>query len=212
MSTKKCKYCKTEIDKKAKICPSCKKKQSNPLKTILIVFLVLIVLAAIGSNGSKEDTEKDSVSDSKSGNIVNNSVETKTESNSSKQSKLTVEELKELCQEFDYKKVARTPDDYKGQYFKMDVKIFSASSGRMFSSYDRSYKANLPAEYGYYGDMIYLLDNRDTSDPDYIKILDDDVITVYGRFDRMVETTNMITKEKGEEVAIEILYVELISE
>ncbi len=29
--TKKCKYCQSEIDKKAKICPNCKKKQGGSL-------------------------------------------------------------------------------------------------------------------------------------------------------------------------------------
>ena len=34
--TKKCKHCKSDIDKKAKICPVCKKKQGGALKFVLI--------------------------------------------------------------------------------------------------------------------------------------------------------------------------------
>ena len=43
--TKKCKYCQSEIDKKAKVCPHCQKKQSNTLGNIVaILVLVFIVI------------------------------------------------------------------------------------------------------------------------------------------------------------------------
>ena len=35
---KKCKYCQTEIDKKAKVCPNCKKKQSHIFRWILLGY------------------------------------------------------------------------------------------------------------------------------------------------------------------------------
>lgn len=53
---KKCKYCKSEIDAKAKICPKCHKKQGMPkwlIVIIVIVVLAIIVSASGGeSNGS----------------------------------------------------------------------------------------------------------------------------------------------------------------
>lgn len=55
--TKKCKHCQTDIPKKAKICPNCKKKQGSALKTIGIVILVILVLSAIGGS-SDSDSEK----------------------------------------------------------------------------------------------------------------------------------------------------------
>lgn len=44
-NTKVCKYCRTEIDKKAKICPNCKKKQSNTLGNIvaILVFIFIVI-------------------------------------------------------------------------------------------------------------------------------------------------------------------------
>lgn len=52
--TKICKKCRTEIDKKAKICPQCRAKQGiGVLGWIGIVFLVLIVIGAIGGGGDK---------------------------------------------------------------------------------------------------------------------------------------------------------------
>lgn len=50
---KKCKHCKTEIDKKAKICPNCNKKQGGLLKPILIGLLILAVIGAL-TDGNKE--------------------------------------------------------------------------------------------------------------------------------------------------------------
>ncbi len=60
--------------------------------------------------------------------------------------------------------------------------------------------------------MIYLLDNRDTTDSNYVKILEDDIVRIYGRFDGLVETKNYLNNTKGEEMSLQILYAELISE
>lgn len=45
METKICKHCQTEIPKKAKICPNCRKKQGMGAlgKTILIIFLIALI-------------------------------------------------------------------------------------------------------------------------------------------------------------------------
>lgn len=51
---KKCKHCQTEIDEKAKVCPTCKKKQGMPVW--LIVILVIVGIALISSFGSDEST------------------------------------------------------------------------------------------------------------------------------------------------------------
>lgn len=52
--TKKCKHCQTDIPKKAKVCPNCKRKQGGKLKTVL---LVILVLGIIGSFMPDEETE-----------------------------------------------------------------------------------------------------------------------------------------------------------
>ena len=55
--TKLCKYCQTEIPKKAKICPNCRKKQGGKLKWIIIVIVVILLLAMLfGGGGDDEDT------------------------------------------------------------------------------------------------------------------------------------------------------------
>ena len=51
---KKCKYCQTEIDEKAKVCPNCHKKQRHILRWVLLGIIVIIILGSI-LEGSKED-------------------------------------------------------------------------------------------------------------------------------------------------------------
>ena len=52
--TKKCKYCQSDIPKKAKICPNCRKKQGGILKWVGIVLVIFIVIG-IGTGSSEED-------------------------------------------------------------------------------------------------------------------------------------------------------------
>lgn len=52
---KVCKHCHSEIPKKAKVCPQCRKKQGGIGKTILIVLVVLFLLGSFG--GSEEETK-----------------------------------------------------------------------------------------------------------------------------------------------------------
>ena len=59
---KKCKYCQSEIDSKAKICPQCRKKQTNPIISALRVFLGIIIIfigiAVITSAGNDSEKEE----------------------------------------------------------------------------------------------------------------------------------------------------------
>lgn len=56
--TKICKHCQSEIPKKAKICPNCRKKQSGKLKWIVIAILVIAVIgAAFGGDDTEQATK-----------------------------------------------------------------------------------------------------------------------------------------------------------
>lgn len=48
--TKQCKYCKQEIDAKAKICPHCRKKQKPSGCLIAVIAVVVIVVIAIAGS------------------------------------------------------------------------------------------------------------------------------------------------------------------
>lgn len=47
---KKCKHCQSDIPKKAKICPNCRKKQGGKLKFIIAwIFLIIIALLRLAA-------------------------------------------------------------------------------------------------------------------------------------------------------------------
>ena len=55
--TKTCKYCQSEIPKKAKVCPVCRKKQKGKLKWIIILLILIVVIAAAIGGGENEESE-----------------------------------------------------------------------------------------------------------------------------------------------------------
>lgn len=141
------------------------------------------------------------------------------------------EEFIESCSEINYKDIARNPDDYVGQNFYAVVYISSARQGGLFSGYQKYFisyvfdteQADEYIDYGWYDSYsdcgfgavdtdksIWLLDNRNESDPDYVKVLETDVIIVYGTFTGMQATQNSLTGETGEQVALDIKYVEIL--
>ncbi|MCR5801403.1 MAG: hypothetical protein K6G57_03625 [Lachnospiraceae bacterium] len=137
------------------------------------------------------------------------------------------------CTELNYKAIARNPDDYVGQNFCFTCYVSSAREGGFLSGYQKYFvtygfdmeKAQESVNEGWaesladakymgmdYDVCVWLLDNRNEKDSDYVKILEDDIITVYGTFTGMTETQNSLTKETGEIVSLDIKYVELIEE
>ncbi|MDF2866448.1 MAG: hypothetical protein K0R72_1266 [Clostridia bacterium] len=55
-NTKKCNYCKVEINKKNKICPNCNKKQK--ISTWSVTLIVIIILLIFGTIVSDKDYAK----------------------------------------------------------------------------------------------------------------------------------------------------------
>ena len=62
-ATKICKHCKTVIPKNAKVCPNCRKKQSNTLIWIILIVFILVIIAIVGAG-----------TDSNSGNKATSSI------------------------------------------------------------------------------------------------------------------------------------------
>lgn len=78
--TKICKYCQSEIPKKAKVCPNCRKKQGGVgcLGVILIFIGLFIVIGAIGTSGGKDKNK----SPEKVGQLESQAGATETEEHS----------------------------------------------------------------------------------------------------------------------------------
>ena len=70
---KQCKYCKTEIDSKAKVCPNCRKKQGGKLKFIVIALVAVVIIGAIASGGETDEVKKVNGDTTQSENSTNTS-------------------------------------------------------------------------------------------------------------------------------------------
>lgn len=57
--TKICKACRSEIDKKATVCPNCRKKQGSPLLLIIGIVIIIIGIVALASGGSSSGENKE---------------------------------------------------------------------------------------------------------------------------------------------------------
>ncbi len=53
-NTKICKHCQSEIPKKAKVCPVCRKKQGGILKFVILGIIALIILVVATSGGGEK--------------------------------------------------------------------------------------------------------------------------------------------------------------
>lgn len=128
--TKKCKHCQSDIPKKAKVCPVCKKKQSSKLKVVLIC---LAVFFAIGIVGSLSDNSSDS--SSSSGTTQNQSTSTSTKETTAQQevieyTAITVEQLDNDLKD----NALKAADTYKDQYLEITGRLSNIdASGKYIS-------------------------------------------------------------------------------
>lgn len=75
--TKKCKHCQSDIPKKAKVCPNCRKKQGGALKWVAIVIIALIFIGAI-AGGEDDQPKKVANNNSEANKISSISTESET--------------------------------------------------------------------------------------------------------------------------------------
>ena len=122
----------------------------------------------------------------------------------------TEEEYKASCQEYNYKDVLRNPNDYVGQKIVIEMEISSVHSEDILTpvKYYFGYTKDEPDDTYYYGDFYAVFDKRyDTS----LKLLDEDVIIVWGEISAPQETQSFIVNSE-EVFCIDMKYVELIAE
>jgi len=84
-NTKKCKYCQSEIDKKAKICPNCKKKQNSALPKLVFVLVCIAIILYAFVNTGNDDSKKSANNNQEQ--LANQSTEG--ESKSTKEEEIT---------------------------------------------------------------------------------------------------------------------------
>jgi RNA polymerase subunit RPABC4/transcription elongation factor Spt4 len=201
-----CKHCGAEIAASAKVCPQCGGKNKPPIykRWWFIAIIVLIVLSAIGGSGSGSDS---SASSSKA---TSKASESTASSVASVVPEISEDDYKAECQTVDYKELCRYPEKYEGAKIVVKVKVSQIIDANFSGSEKawRTYTDN--SGYGFYADdEYYMLDKRGG---DAVKILDDDIITVYGEFTGLEKITRALTSTTDELPRIEVKYADLVEE
>ena len=182
-----------------------------------IIFFVIMCILAFATSGEEEDDTE--INNNKvvvenvneENNVIQNEKMKNTEEPVTTEEPIeTEEEYKASCQEYNYKDVLRNPDDYIGKRIFITIEIssvFSEDWSTPIKYYFGNSKSSEDSEY-YYGDRYAVFDYRyDNS----LKLLQDDVITVWGEISKPQETTSLIVNSE-ELFCIDMKYVELIAE
>lgn len=164
------------------------------------------------------------------GAIVLSAISKNKQSLFSAETTISKEDFIASCSEIDMKAIARNPDAYYGQNFYAYVYV---NNNRQYNrkTYYRTNicdidKARKFIKWGLYSNMeqaglvasdvfgmnLWIVDIRDQSDPNYSKILEDDVVLVYGTFNNMLVIENILTGNTTDEIVLDVKYVEFITE
>lgn len=197
-----CKHCGSEIAASAKVCPHCGGKNKPPIykRWWFIAIIVLIVLSAIGGSSSSDGSASSSKATSKASASTASSVASVPE--------ISEDDYKAECQTVDYKELCRYPEKYEGTKIVVKVKVSQIIDANFSGSEKawRTYTDN--SGYGFYADdEYYMLDKRGG---DAVKILEDDIITVYGEFTGLEKITRALTSTTDELPRIEVKYADLV--
>lgn len=199
-----CKHCGAEIAASAKVCPQCGGKNKPPIykRWWFIAIIVLIVLSAIGGSSSSSDGSASSSTTKASASTASSVASVVPE--------ISEDDYKAECQTVDYKELCRYPEKYEGTKIVVKVKVSQIIDANFSGSEKawRTYTDN--SGYGFYADdEYYMLDKRGG---DAVKILDDDIINVYGEFTGLEKITRALTSTTDELPRIEVKYADLVDE
>lgn len=216
-----CKHCGQEIAASAKICPHCGGKNKPPIykRGWFIALIVLIILYAIGSSDSSSNTAsststsasstKAEVSRSSSSVTVSSSVESDSSTSEIPSTPtLSEDEYRAECETVKYKDLCRYPDQYAGKKITITGKVQQIMDANWLSS-DKAWRVQTDNDgYGYYlDDEYYAIDKRPS---DAIKVLQDDIVVIYGEFTGMTNVTRALTNTTDEIPCIDVAYVDIV--
>lgn len=185
--------------------------------TVIFGFLFLFWLSGGTKSDNKEiktDEPQVKVEASKTDVQNNNSKEKiaqeeKAIAETQKTIEVNKEEFMASCEEIPYKTLARTPEDYKGKHIKLTVKISQIMQGGFLDN-GEYYRAYTNDEYDFWsGDEYLIADKRKDKD---IKILQDDILTVYGEFYGTRTMERALTGAKEDVLTVNAVYMELLED
>ena len=122
----------------------------------------------------------------------------------------TEEEYKESCRTVGYKDLCRYPEKYAGTRIVIKAKVQQIMDASLFSS-DKAWRVqdNEDGYDMYLGNEYYAVDKRESGS---VKILQDDIVTIYGEFTGTAEITRALTMTKDEIPRVEVKYADLVDE
>lgn len=157
--TKMCKHCQTEIPKKAKICPNCRKKQGGIAKWIAIAVVILAIIGAAAGGGEGEQNEQ-----KQSAKIEEKENESK---ESGKAEKTEPKSDKEESEEENENNELKVGDSFE----KSGLKITINDASLEYSDYSDEYGLYTPADGMKYIMVSFTFENTGNSDA-YVSIYD----------------------------------------
>ncbi len=119
-------------------------------------------------------------------------------------------DYKSSCKSIDYKELLRYPDKYKGEKITVKVKVQQIMDVSAYST-EKAWRALTDNNgYGWYADdEYYMIDKRSG---DAVKVLEDDVVMVYGEFSGMEKITRALTGNAEELPKIKVRYADLVDD
>ncbi len=176
---KKCRYCRSDIDKRATVCPHCQKKQSGSSGCAVVLLIIIAIFIGIPFMQGFMNSD--------GGSNVHTSADTAE----------TEQDYKSKCKFVTYEEIARNTDAFKGEYFSF--------TGEIIQVMDDTYLMDVTKnEYGYYEDTILVKFDVGNGD----KILEDDIVTIWGKSSGFVTYTSVLNVEITVP-QINALYVEI---
>lgn len=191
--------------------------QKKILSIGCLILCILTLFASIANIGGVDNVETDNTpkidetnnTPAPQDNVAEFSTEIVSEIEEPQE---TEEEYKASCQEISYKDVLRNPDNYVGQRVKIEIEVNSVHEASWLNNTKYYFGYSKDETYDqYWGNQYGVYDLRDTNVESWFKILDEDVIIVYGEVAGTEHTKSLILNSE-ELFVIDMKYAELIAE
>lgn len=175
-------------------------------KKILIAILLctsIILLAGCGDSSTEESTTEETTTEATEATTEASTASKKDLEKIKKQAK---KDFVKQCKTYDYRKLIRNESKYTGKPVAYRVKIAQV----MKDSYTNGYRAYIVRNGQTDIDCeFYIKDLRSDSEREKNKLLKDDIISVYGRFNGFKQITRALTKNTDDVPRIDMQYVTL---
>lgn len=166
---KQCKFCKSEIDYNARICPFCRKKQKKSI--LLIVIGVILFLGIIGAIFGDDETETLETSHNDT-NVSTKKETTKTTKNKQKKIEYMKIDPEELITDYEANEV-KGDEIYDGKYMELTGKVDSIGKDlleKVYITFERENEFEFTSVQCYFDDKEEIKKVMDLSKGDKVTV------------------------------------------